>query len=106
VKIAVEKYGTNRYFPESPLYCAGKGGNIAVVEFLIEKGDINLFEGLKGAAEGGHKDLVDYFVAPSARSDGSSKNTKGKGDLSMRTAGEALRSRRPLVVTGISSNSS
>jgi hypothetical protein len=43
-----------------------EGGHKELVDFFIEKGANDWDDGMYGAAEGGHKELVDFFIQKGA----------------------------------------
>ncbi len=44
------------------LYEAANIGDMKMVEYLVKNGDNDWYWGIKGAINGGHKDLVEYFI--------------------------------------------
>ena len=48
------------------MHGAAKGGHKDLVDFFIEKGANDWNSGMRGAANGGHKDLVDFFIKKGA----------------------------------------
>lgn len=56
-----------KYTPDRALYEISKKGDEYLSDFFIKKyPDININEGLRGAAEGNHKDLINFLVLKGA----------------------------------------
>jgi hypothetical protein len=65
-KVAVWKNNIEQHSINWCLYYASRGGHRDLVDLFIAKGANNWNWALGGASEGGHRDLVDLFIAKGA----------------------------------------
>ena len=64
--LLIVKYLNGSEYWNSGMYGASKGGHRDLVEFFIAKGATVWNFGMNGAAKGGHRDLVEFFIAKEA----------------------------------------